>query len=217
MNRRKFIKNAGAIAALGAVALDQATCTASGSKQKVMKPFRITATNSNFEREPLLRPFGFKGGYVNEIWQTAAILQSETGIRKTGICVQSILWSDAEVFAAHSPAAGEAIMFAISERAMQMIKGQSFESPVHMLESIKDELWEYGKKITSNPNLRKTFVLNALVGVDNAAWLLWAAENGITKFDDLIPEAYRPALSHHHKTVASIPLMAYSIPIDEIV
>jgi L-alanine-DL-glutamate epimerase-like enolase superfamily enzyme len=182
-----------------------------------MKPFRITATDSNFEREPLLRPFGFKGGYVNEIWQTAAMLQSETGIRKTGVCVQSILWSDAEVFAAHSTAAGEVIMFSISERALQMIKGQTFESPVHMLECIKDELWEYGKKITCNPNLRKTFVLNALVGVDNAAWLLWAAENGVKKFDDLIPAAYRPALSHHHKTVASIPLMAYSVPIDEIV
>jgi len=217
MNRRNFLKSAGAIATLGAVALDQAACTASGSKQKAMKPIRITATNSNFEREPLLRPFGFKGGYVNEIWQTAAMLQSESGIRKTGICVQSILWSDAAVFAAHSPAAGETIMFTISERAMQMIKGQTFASPVHILESIKDELWEYGKKITCNPNLRKTFVLNALVGVDNAAWLLWAAENGVTKFDDLIPTAYRPALSHHHKTVASIPLMAYSIPIDEIV
>jgi L-alanine-DL-glutamate epimerase-like enolase superfamily enzyme len=86
-----------------------------------------------------------------------------------------------------------------------------------MVESIKDELWEYGKKITCNPNLRKTFVLNALVGVDNAAWLLWAAENGVTKFDDLIPADYRDALSHHHDTVASIPLMAYAIPINEIV
>jgi L-alanine-DL-glutamate epimerase-like enolase superfamily enzyme len=86
-----------------------------------------------------------------------------------------------------------------------------------MVESIKDELWEYGKKITSNPNMRKTFVLNALVGVDNAAWLLWAAENGITKFDDLIPTEFRPALSYRQDKVACIPLMAYNIPINEIV
>lgn len=46
--------------------------------------------------------------------------------------------------------------------------------------------------------------------------MLFSAENGITSFDDMIPEKYRPALSHHHKTVASIPLMAYSIPISEI-
>ena len=42
------------------------------------------------------------------------------------------------------------------------------------------------------------------------------AENGIGNFDDMIPEKYRPALSQHHKTVASIPLMAYSIPVSEI-
>jgi len=86
-----------------------------------------------------------------------------------------------------------------------------------MVDSIMDELWRYGQKITDNPHLRKTFALNALVGVDNAAWLLFAAENSMTKFDDLIPAAYCPALSHRHKTVASIPLMAYNIPIDEIV
>ena len=62
-----------------------------------------------------------------------------------------------------------------------------------------------------------TFALNALVGLDNAAWLLYARENGIKNFDDMIPAAYKPALSHHNKAVASIPLMAYSIPISEIV
>jgi len=217
MNRRNFIKSAGAIAALGAAGLEQTACTASAAKRKAMKPFRVTETNSNFEREPLIRPFGFKGGYLREIWQSAAMLQGESGIRKVGLCTHSVLWSDAAVFAAHSPAAGDAIMFAISERALQMIKGQAFESPVQMVESIKDELWEYGKKITCNPDLRKTFVLNALVGVDNAAWLLWAAENGVTKFDDLIPVAYRPALSYRHDKVASIPLMAYAIPVSEIV
>jgi len=216
MDRRNFIKSAGALATLGAVSLNHTTCAASGTSHKMMKPFRVMATNSNFEREPLIRPFGFKGGYLNEIWQSAFMLEGESGIRKVGICTHSVLWSDAEVFASRSPAAGDAIMFAISDRGLQMIKGQSFESPVHMVESIKDELWEYGKKITCNPNLRKTFVLNALVGVDNAAWLLYAAENGITKFDDLIPADYRPALSQHHKTVASIPLMAYAIPVSEI-
>ena len=217
MNRRNFIKNAGAIAVLGAAGINQPACTASVSSRRVLKPFRITAIDSNFEREPLLRPFGFKGSYLRELWQTAAMLQGESGMRKVGICTQSVLWSDAEVFATHSPAASDAIMFAIAERGLQMIKGQTFESPVQMVECMKDELWEYGKKITCNPNLRKTFVLNALVGVDNAAWLLYAAENGITQFDDLVPAAYRPALSHHHDKLASIPLITYNIPIDEIV
>ena len=194
MNRRNFIKSAGAIAALGAVALEQAACTSSGTGRRALKPLHIADTDSNFEREPLIRPFGFKGGFMTEIWQTAAMLQGASGTRKVGLCTHSVLWSDAAVFEAHSPAGGNAIMFTMTERALQMIKGQTFESPIHMVESIKDELWEYGKKIACNPNMRKTFVLNSLVGVDNAAWLLYAAENGITKFDDLIPEAYRPSL-----------------------
>src|SRR5205085_3918276 len=48
------------------------------------------------------------------------------------------------------------------------------------------------------------------------AWLLFAAETGVTNFDDLIPVPYRPALAHRHRQVASIPLMAYSIPVEEI-
>jgi len=69
-------------------------------------------------------------------------------------------------------------MYAITERAQQMIKGQSFASPVDLLDEILPEVYAYAKKVTSNPNLRKTFALNALVGVDNALWLLYAQENG---------------------------------------
>ena len=32
-----------------------------------MKTIRIKRANSDFEREPLVRPFGFKGGYMTEI------------------------------------------------------------------------------------------------------------------------------------------------------
>jgi L-alanine-DL-glutamate epimerase-like enolase superfamily enzyme len=78
------------------------------------------------------------------------------------------------------------------------------------------EVYEYAKKVTSNPNLRKTFALNALVGVDNALWLLYAQENGFKTFDDMVPKAYKPSLSHNHEKAAAIPLMAYTIPIDEI-
>lgn len=107
-------------------------------------------------------------------------------------------------------------MYAMTEKAMQIIAGQFFTSPVELLDALYPEVYEYGKKITSNPALRKTFALNALVGVDNAAWILYAKENGITSFDGIIPSAYKPALSHKHDKVAGIPLMAYTIPIEEI-
>lgn len=215
MNRRTFLRNSALLASaplFGSSAMMQQTV----ERKRTEKLIRITGVDANFEREPLIRPFGFKGGYMREIWQTAAWMQSENRTSKVGICTQNVLWSDAQVFAAHSESAGNALMFAMTERALQIIKGQTFRNPVELLDQIEEEVYQYGIKITGNPNLRKTFALNALVGIDNAAWLLYCAENGIKTFDEMVPEVYRPALSHRHDKVASIPLMAYNIPIGEI-
>ena len=212
LNRRKFIKNT----ALTALMLSGKPVFANSVlKEKQMK-IKIKQVHSNFEREPLIRPFGFKGGYMTEIWQTAAMMQSESGIKKVGLCTQNVLWSDAKVFESHSESGGNALMYALTERAMQIAKNMIFTTPIDLLDNVLDEVYAYGKKITNNPDLRKTFALNALVGFDNAAWLLYAQENKIKNFDDMVPEAYKPALSFHHDKVASIPLMAYSIPVKEI-
>jgi len=212
INRRNFIMTTGAATAISMLGMAGSFC----QTKKAKMPVTIKNVDSNFEREPLIRPFGFKGGYMTEIWQSISWMQSESGVEKVGLCTQNVLWSDASVFASHSAAGGDSLMYVISERALQMVKGMKFETPVHLLEEILEEVYKYGKSVTANPDLRKTFALNALVGIDNAAWLLYAEENGIRTFDKLIPEPYRPALSHHHEKVASIPLMAYSIPIEEI-
>ncbi len=215
LNRRNFIKTSGAATAFALVnspGLSMSTQPMNALRKRVS----IAQVDSQFEREPLIRPFGFKGGYMSEIWQTMAMMKSTSGLEKLGLCTQSVLWSDAKVFAAHSEAGGNAIMYAMSERALRLCQGKSFSTPIELLDQILEEVYAYGKEISGNPDLRKTFALNALVGIDNAAWLLHAAENGITDFDDLIPEEYRPALSHRHQKVASIPLMAYTIPISEI-
>lgn len=218
LSRRQFILDASAIAGLSMIGLSNCSNQSNSDikKEENSMSIKIKSVDSNFEREPLIRPFGFKGGYMSEIWQTAAYMESEAGVHKVGICTQNVLWSDAKVFATHSESGGNALMYTLTERALQIAKGMSFKTPVDLLENILDEVYLYGQKITGNPNLRKTFALNALVGVGNAAWLLYAAENGIKNFDDMIPEAYKPALSHHHEQVASIPLMAYAIPIREI-
>ncbi len=214
-NRRSFIK--GSMLAAGAIAIaNPLDMFGFGITGFIPKTIRISKVNSNFEREPLIRPFGFKGGYMTEIWQSAAYMQSDSGNHSIGLCSQSVLWSDARVFASHSESGGNSLMYAMTEKAMQIVNGQSFTSPVELLDILYPEVYEFGKKITSNPDLRKTFALNALVGVDNAAWLLYAKENGITTFDEMIPSAYKPALSHKHDKVAGIPLMAYTIPIEEI-
>lgn len=211
-SRRNFIKTAGF--AGGALAATAYSINSIGMVQS--KKIKIDKTSSDFEREPLIRPFGFKGGYMTEIWQTAAWIKSSSGIDKVGLCTQNVLWSDANVFGSFSEAGGNSIMYSMTDYALHLINGMTFDSPVNLLDEILEDVYSYGKKITANADLRKTFALNALVGVDNALWMIYAAENGITSFDEMIPKEYRPALSHHHKTVASIPLMAYSIPVSEI-
>ena len=181
-----------------------------------LKSITVSRVGADFEREPLIRPFGFKGGYQSEIWQSIAMLESESGKRGIGLCTQGVLWSDAHIFAGHSESGGNALMYAVTEYALQQLKGQRFSNPVELLDAIRPDVYAFAQKITGHPRLRETFALNALVGVDNAAWLLYAAENGVTNFDDMIPPAYRPALAHRHEKIASIPLMAYAVPIDEL-
>lgn len=176
----------------------------------------IASTKSNYVREPLIRPFGFKGGFMTGIWQSVFRLTSANGIESIGLGTQNVLWSDATVFAAHSEEDGNALMFSISKQALSLIQGESFCTPIELQERILEDLLRESKRITGNPDLRMTFVLNALVGIDNALWVLYAREKGITRFDQLIPEPYRPALATRHDKVASIPLMAYNIPLDEI-
>jgi len=177
---------------------------------------KITKVNSNFEREPLVRPFGFKGGYMREIWQAVALLENDIGQRGIGLGSQSVLWSDPAVFANHSEAGGNALMYAMLEHALALVKGQSFTSPIYMLDEIWPQVLSYGRKITNNPNLRETFALNALVAMDNAAWMLYARGKGLAQLDDLIPEEYRPALSCRQKKLASIPLISYAISLEAI-
>ena len=228
MDRRGFLKHSGLLLAAGGVIGSTASvlngCIESDRKKRHSaftaipgeKSIEIDKVSANFEREPLIRPFGFKGGYMQEIWQTAAMVSSVHAGKKVGICTQNVLWSDPAVFEHHSESAANSLMFAVTERALQMIKGSTLRNPVQLQEDIFDELHQYAKTVTKNDLLKETFSLNALVGVDNALWLLYCAENGIMRFDDMIPEAYRPALSHRHETMASIPLMAYAIPVEEI-
>lgn len=184
---------------------------------KSQKKIKIKDVNCNFERERFIRPFGFKGGYLGEIWQTVTSIESSSGNMGLGLSSQSVLWSDARVFVAHSEAGGNTLMFALQEYALQLLKNSTFTDPIELLDDVLTDIHEYGKKITGRSDLRLTFTLNSLVGVDNAAWMLYARENSFSGFDEMVPEEYRPALSHRHQLLASIPLMTYGIPLEEIV
>ena len=219
-SRRDFIKSSGAFAGFAAFSVvnlnryqktEEDSMRPSGEKNIIIKK-----TDSNFEREPLIRPFGFKGIYQKEFWVSAALLESGAGTRHVGLMTQCLAWSDLDVFLAHSEAGGNLLLHATLEHALQQIKGESFKNPIELQNAILQTSHDYGKKITENNNLRMTFTLSALVALDNAAWMVYAEENGYRNFDQMIPQEYRPALSHRHQKVAHIPLLSYNVPLDEI-
>src|SRR5688572_18304690 len=214
IKRRKFIQDLGALAAMSLVGTSLYS-NSIANEMKNLSPIKIKNVDSNFEREPLY-PYRFKGSVISEGWQTAAYLEAESGIHKVGIGGQGILWSDSKVFASHSTNGGNALMYAMSERALQMMKGNSFTNPNDLLDDLLPEVYEYGKQITGNPDLRKTFALNALVCVDNAAWLLYAHENNIKNFDDMIPDVYKPGLSYRHEKVGSMPSFSVGADVRKI-
>lgn len=179
-------------------------------------PVTVERVDTNFEREPLVRPLGFKGGYLSELWQSVGRMESSSGACGIGLGTQSVLWSDSDVFGAHSESGGNTLMYALTERGLQVAEGTSFETPIDLLDRLFPEVYEYGKTVTRNPDLRETFALNALVPVDNAAWMLYARENGVGDFDALVPDRFRPALSHRHDAVASVPTVAYSVPLEDV-
>ena len=216
-SRRQFVKKAGALAGLSTLGVSPFNLHAATSQpKKPGMPITIQHVDSNFEREPLAHPFGFKGGYLTELWQTVTLLESASGNAEIGLGTQSVLWADSSVAAAHTESGGNALMYALTERALQIAEGTSFETPIDLIEGLMDELMVYGRKVTRDEQLLQTFILNALVPVDNAAWLLYAEENGITDFDQMIPEPYRPGLSYQHDKVASIPAFGYNAPLEEI-
>ena len=178
MNRREFIMSGFAAATAGGCASD---CTC-GAKAAIAascgcRPITIAKTSCGFEREPMVRPFGFKGGYLTEAWTVSAYVESSSGKHGIGLGLQSSLWSDAKVFAANSEAGGNAIMFSMTQYALKLLVGRTFTSPVELNDWLWPQVWEYGKKVSANPDLRATYALNALVAVDNAVWVLFAREN----------------------------------------
>ena len=207
--RRGFLAQAG-----GALALAGAPTARASSRPE--RPITIARTGCGFEREPMVRPFGFKGGYLTEEWIVSSFLGSASGKHGIGLGTQSCLWSDAKVFASTSEAGGNAYMFAMTQHALKLAEGMTFRNPLELCDALWPQVLEYGKRVTANPALRATFALNALVSVDAAAWVLYARENGLTDFDDLIPASCRPALSCHHAKCASIPLFSYKVPVSEI-
>ncbi|MEG2118140.1 MAG: L-alanine-DL-glutamate epimerase, partial [Clostridia bacterium] len=174
-----------------------------------MNKIKIKKTAVSYIPEKLINPFGFKGKYISELWQTVVLIQSEnfTAIMPS---TQSVLWSDSAVFNSCLPEESNALMLDVTKKALQMIENATFSRPDILLDEILKDLSDYADKLCGR-TVRRTFVLNSLVGIDCALWSIFANENGITDFDGIIPDYAQKALSFRHLSLAHIPLISYGV------
>ncbi len=166
------------------------------------------------EPEKLKSPFGFKGSYADGLWQTIVGMESQ-GVKSLGIAVQGVLWSDASVFNEYGQDGGNELMHRLSDYAMKKLMGMDFNNPFEANDWLFKECYSEIKRMTGRNDIRKTFVLNALVPVDMAFWLLWAKTNGITGYDEMTSD-YSGYLTSRHDEIAAIPLITYGVSNDEI-
>ena len=221
-SRRSFLKRAGTTAALSGIGLGALGGTdaaeAAGGAPAYLPPresFTIDRVDLAIERQRLAEPYGFKGGYVTEGWQSVALLESPAGNRTIGLGKQSPPWADMSVAERRTPTGGNGLMLSVTERALQLAQGETFQDPVEMTDWLYPQVREYARSITQQ-EVSANFALNALVPIDNAAWLLYARENDISNFEEMIPERYRHLLDNEPSQVASIPSLSYNTSPEDV-
>jgi len=174
---------------------------------------RIQQTDLEIQREPFARPFAFKGAAFHEKWNLVVRLSDDVGREAFGVGGLAVLWSDARVFARHTETGGNVLMVAILERALVLARqAGEFDTPGQLLQGVLPEVEQYAREVTGVPDLSRTFVLNALVALDNAAWVLWSRRLSITDFDGMIPAQARASLVSRQRQVALAPAVGYNMP-----
>lgn len=116
----------------------------------------IVKTDLEFVREKLKSPFGFKGRYLDELWQTVALVATE---RHTAVApaTESVLWSDGAVFGENPPAAANALMMTVTARALRLLEGRELVRPDLMLDALLPSLEDYAEAVCGRcvaPTLR---------------------------------------------------------------
>ena len=177
---------------------------------------KIIKAKSTYFPEKLKAPFGFKGGYLSELWQVVCRVESEKEYG-VGVGVQSVLWSDADVFTSNSEFDGNMFMYKTTEYAVKLLEGREGATPIELIDGVYGETLRFARSLTNvKEELRETFVRNALVAVDNALWQLYAKECGEQDIMKLIPKEYRLPLCEEHKELCNIPLVSYGVNESEI-
>ena len=179
---------------------------------------QITSVDLDIQREPFARPFAFKGSAFHEKWNLVVRLCDDVGTEACGIGGLAVLWSDADVFSAHTETGGNSLMVATLERALQASLAVEWERPEDLLAAVRGTAQTFARAATGRGvDLQPTFVLNTLVALDNAAWVLWSRRKGITDFAEWVPAPAAAALGHRQPRVALTPAVGYNMPDSKII
>ncbi len=177
---------------------------------------KIIKTDSTYIPEKLKAPFGFKGGFLSELWQVVCRIDTEKSYG-IGVGVQSVLWSDATVFTTNSETQGNEYMYEVTKYALGLLVGKEGKTPMDLIDGIYEQTLAFAKTLTNvKEKLRETFVKNALVAVDNALWQLYAREQNTQDIMQLIPEEYKAPLCENHEKLCNIPLVSYGVKDESI-
>jgi L-alanine-DL-glutamate epimerase-like enolase superfamily enzyme len=170
---------------------------------------RISAAYTAYENEPLKTAFGFKGNALSYLTQSVVCLGDgeHFGI---GVGVQSVLWSDAEVFSTFGEDRGNEFMYSVTKHAAKLLCGREFFTPQDAIFAVIPECLDYARRITG-VDVKQTFVLNALVPVDMALWMMYVKTNKLECFDDIYKGNVRNTM------LANIPLITYNSDIADVV
>jgi L-alanine-DL-glutamate epimerase-like enolase superfamily enzyme len=174
----------------------------------------IKEASSARVEEILQKPFGFKGTSVESLTVSHVCLKAG-GHTVYGSGIQSVLWSDGNVFSKYGLRRGDDFMHDITRYALGLLKGSCLEYPPDILYELFEKSYRYAVDTSGMKDLRKTFVLNALVPVDNAMWLLYSKTKGITSFDHMLEE-YKGDLCCRNEILAAVPLITYGVTSESI-
>lgn len=177
---------------------------------------RIKKWECGFDREPLKHPFGFKGSALTELWQIAVKLTDDQGRTGLGTGLQSVLWSDAGVFIRLRESGGNALMLSLTHYALTQVEELDWDTPIDLQQQLLPKLSAYVDAMFPEVPVRHTFILNALVPVDHAAWQLYAQALGTDAFADVIPKAFRSGLTEKHTRLAAVPLITYGTSLEDV-
>lgn len=173
---------------------------------------RLISSSCEYTVEPLKAPFGFKGGKSNYIRTISVCLKSENNT-VYGTSIQGILWSDAGIYREYGEEKGNELMFSLTDFAVKYLNGKKYERPEDIFPELERITIEHAISLLGRKP-RKTFVLNALVPVDNALRFLYCRENGSNDFKTFAGD--HAFFQCRHDKIAAIPLVTYNTSENEI-